>query len=177
VSAADGVGGTASTGAGASKFLADRTVGRLARWLRLLGYDTVWDGRSEPPGLLARAEHEGRILLTRDTLLAERRAVHRGRVRAVLLRGDHLAEQLQQLRTEEGLQRVGPARCLVCNGELRSLGVEDVRSRVPPYVAATQEKFTYCPVCDRVTWQATHWDDMCRRMTEAGFDDVGSFHV
>jgi uncharacterized protein len=172
-----GTGATAEAGAGATEFLADRTVGRLARWLRLLGYDTVWDGDSGPPRLLARAEKEGRVLLTRDTLLVERRAVHKGRVRAVLVRCDHLAGQLQQLRTEEGLHQVGPARCLVCNGEVRSLGVDEVRRRVPPFVAATQSVFTYCPHCDRVTWPATHWDDMCRRMREVGFADVGTPHA
>ena len=151
------------------KILVDRTLGRLARWLRLLGYDTVWDAQAGPAELLARAEREGRLLLTRDTLLVERRAVHRGRVRAVLVRGDRLPEQLRQLRIEQGLHRVGPPRCLVCNGPLREVSPDEVRQRVPPYVAATQDRFTYCPVCDRVTWPATHWDDMQQRLAEAGF--------
>ena len=153
--------------------LVDGTLGRLARWLRLLGYDAANDGEAGPADLVARAEAEGRVLLTRDTLLVERRAVHRGRVRAVLVRGDTLSEQLEQLRAEEGLRRVGPPRCLVCNGELQHLSVDDVRDRVPPYVAATQASFTYCPVCDRVTWPATHWADMTRRLAEAGLLDEG----
>jgi uncharacterized protein with PIN domain len=49
---------------------------------------------------------------------------------------------------------------------------EEVRDRVPAYVAATEEKFTYCPVCDRVTWPATHWDDMQQRLAEAGIVDA-----
>jgi uncharacterized protein len=150
-------------------FLADRTLGRLARWLRLLGYDTVWDAAAGATDLLARAEREDRVLLTRDTLLVERRAVHRGRVRAILVRGDTLAEQLRQLRFEEGLHPVGLPRCLVCNSSLEELSVDAVRQRIPPYVAATQEHFAYCPVCDRVTWPATHWDDMRRRLDDAGF--------
>jgi len=152
--------------------LVDRTLGRLARWLRLLGYDTIWDGDAGPAELLSRAEREGRVVLTRDTLLVERRAVHRGRVRAVLVRGDLPTDQLRQLQAEEGLHRVGPPRCLVCNSALDDLSPDQVRHRVPPYVAATQAKFTYCPVCDRVTWSATHWDDMRRRLGEAGLVDV-----
>jgi uncharacterized protein with PIN domain len=151
------------------KLLVDRTLGRLARWLRVLGYDTVWDGDAGPAELLARAEREERLLLTRDTLLVERRAVHRGRVRAVLVRHDTLPEQLRQLRIEDGLHRVGPPRCLVCNGILEDVGLEEARQRIPPYVATTQKKFTYCPICDRITWSATHWDEIRRRLAEAGF--------
>jgi uncharacterized protein with PIN domain len=151
------------------KLLVDRTLGRLVRWLRLLGYDAAWDAQAGQAELLARAECEDRILLTRDTLLVERRAVRRGRVRAVLVRGDLLAAQLEQLRTEEGLHRVGPPRCLVCGSRLLPMTPDEVHARVPPYVAATQHVFTYCPVCDRITWPATHWDDMRRRLVEAGF--------
>jgi uncharacterized protein with PIN domain len=151
------------------RLLVDRTLGRLARWLRVLGYDTVWDRDAGPADVIARAEREGRVILTRDTLLVERRAVHAGRVRAVLVRGDKVPAQLVQLRVEEGMHRVGPARCLVCNSHLQSVSCEEVRLRVPPYVARTQEEFTYCPVCDRITWPATHWLDMERRLAEAGF--------
>lgn len=150
------------------RFLVDRTLGRLARLLRLLGYDTAWERAAGPAALLARAETEDRLLLTRDTLLVERRAVHRGRVRALLVRGDTLPEQVEQLRAEIGLQRVGPPRCLVCNSPLEEVGLEQVRDRVPPYVAGTQQCFTHCPVCDRVTWPATHWQDMERRLAELG---------
>jgi uncharacterized protein with PIN domain len=152
------------------KLLVDRTLGRLARWLRLLGYDTVWDREADPAALLLRAELDGRALLTRDTLLVERRAVRRRRVRAVLLRGDLLFEQLRQLQTEEGLHRGGPPRCMVCNASLECVSPDEVRHRVPAYVAETQDRFTYCPACDRVTWRATHWDDMQRRLSEAGLD-------
>lgn len=151
------------------RLLVDRTLGRLARWLRLLGYDTVWDRSADPAELLARARSEGRLLLTRDTLLMERRAVRRGQVRAVLVRHDLIADQLQQIRLEEGLERLDSPRCLVCNGTLETRTVEEVRERVPPYVVRTQTRFNYCPVCDRVTWPATHWEDMQRRLAEAGF--------
>lgn len=151
------------------KFLADRTVGRLARYLRMLGHDTVWDPRADVHGLLARASAEQRTLLTRDTLLVQRRAVRRGIVQAVLVRDDRVVDQLKQLRCELGLRREGPSRCLVCNSSLRELPPTSVKDRVPPYVAATQDRFRYCPVCDRVTWAATHWKDMERRLREAGY--------
>jgi uncharacterized protein len=150
------------------KLLLDRNLGRLARLLRLLGYDTAWERNAGPAALLARAESESRLLLTRDTLLVERRAVHLGRVRAVLVCGNTLPEQLEQLRPELGLQRVGPPRCLVCNSPLDEVSPEQVRDRVPPYVAATQQRFTYCQACDRITWPATHWQNMERHLAELG---------
>lgn len=154
------------------RLLADRTVGRLARYLRMVGYDTVWDPAASAGALLQRAETEGRVVLTRDRLLVERRPVRRGSVRAVLVRHDLVGDQLAQVREELGLRRMQPPRCLVCNGALVDMPAAEARRRVPPYVAATQERFTYCPVCDRVTWPATHWRDMQRRLCEAGFPDA-----
>jgi len=153
------------------RLLLDQTLGRLARWLRLLGCDTVWDRSAGPAELLARAQREDRVLLTRDTLLGERREVRRGLVRTVLVRDDLLVDQLRQLRIEEGLHLWGEPRCMVCNSPLEPRTLQEVREWVPPYVAQTQTRFTYCPSCNRVTWQATHWKRMERRLVEAGFGD------
>lgn len=151
------------------RLLVDRTLGRLARWLRLLGYDTVWERSAGPAELLASAQEQDRVILTRDTLLVERRAIRRGLVRAVLVRDDLLVDQLRQLRVEQGLQRRGEPRCLVCNSALEPRVLRKVRERVPPYVAQTQTRFTFCPACGRVTWPGTHWEHMQRRLAEAGF--------
>jgi uncharacterized protein with PIN domain len=149
-------------------FLLDKTVGRLARWLRVLGYDAAWDPSASPRELLQRAREQSRILLTRDTLLVRRREVSRGVVRAVLVRHDSLVDQLLQLREELGLRPRGDPRCMVCNGTLQTIEREAVRNRVPPYVAATETDFHYCSACDRVTWPATHWQGMRRILERAG---------
>lgn len=150
-------------------FLLDKTVGRLARWLRVLGYDAAWDPSASPRELLQRAGEESRILLTRDTLLIRRPEVNRGVVRAVLVRHDLLVDQLRQLREELGLRPLGDPRCMVCNGTLQTIAREAVQNRVPPYVAATETDFHYCPACDRVTWPATHWQGMMGILERAGF--------
>ena len=100
----------------------------------------------------------------------ERRAVRRGRVIAVLVRDDLLVEQLRQLRLESRARRVAEPRCMVCGSVLEPLTAEEVGERVQPYVAMTQTRFTYCPRCDRITWPATHWEHMERRLAEAGFE-------
>ena len=150
-------------------FLLDKTVGRLARWLRVLGYDAAWNASASPRELLRRAGEEGRVLITRDTLLVHRREVNRGVVRAVLVRHDILVAQLRQLREDLGLRPQGDPRCMVCNATLQTIERKEVQSRVPPYVAATETEFRYCPACDRVTWPATHWQGMMRILEQAGF--------
>jgi uncharacterized protein len=150
-----------------SRLILDQTLGRLARWLRFLGYDVIWDRSSDPGRLLAQAEEEGRVLLTRDTLLPLRRVVRLGQVRLILVPDDLLMDQLRQLRMEEGLCRQAEPRCLVCNSLLQYRCVDEIRDRIPPYVALTQRRFGSCPRCDRVTWPATHWENMERLLLEA----------
>lgn len=150
------------------RFLLDEMLGRLARWLRVLGYDADWAGGRPDDELLAAAEAEGRLLLTRDTRLLERRAIRRGRVRAHFVRHDHLEDQLGQLREELGLAPVGPPRCLVCNSPLAPVSAEEARPYVPPYVAATQTSFRYCPYCRRVMWPGTHWEEMRKLLRDVG---------
>ncbi|GAB4258435.1 MAG: hypothetical protein Kow00122_16150 [Thermoleophilia bacterium] len=149
--------GLPHTPAGRPRFLADEMLGRLARWLRVMGYDTEWKAAVADADLLRQAESEGRVLLTRDTGLMERRAVRRGRVRAVFVRDDILEDQLRQLTSEEGL-RPGSPRCMVCNGELEPISRQRARPHVPAYVGLTQVAFRRCRGCGRVVWPGSHWE-------------------
>jgi len=134
------------------KLLADGMLGRLARWLRILGYDTVFDAQADDWALIRRARAEGRLLLTRDRQLAARRGVP-----ALLIKGEELVAQLRQV-----VDAVGPSpegvytRCSVCNGILLPLEREKARLRVPPYVYRTCQEFHLCQSCDRVYWRGTH---------------------
>lgn len=147
-------------------FLADSMLGKLARWLRALGFDAAYERAMEDGDLVERARAEGRILLTRD-----RRLLHRRRlVRGLLVEADEPAAQLRQLRHDLGL-RFDPdrwfRRCLDCNLPMRSASADEVRNRVPPYVLATQQVFASCPGCGKVYWAATHVEGMRRRLEEA----------
>ena len=138
----------------AHAFLADCNVGRLARWLRVLGYDAAYESRIADPELVARALAEGRVLLTRDADLTQRRVIANGTLPAVLLRSDHVEDQLRQVIQEIGLESPsleggGLTRCLECNQELEPRDKAQVAHRLPPYVRATQERFSQCP---RAAW-------------------------
>ena len=147
------------------RFLADSNVGRLARWLRAYGYDAVYASQMDDRQLIARALAEGRVLLTRDADLTQRRVVARGTVRAVLLGSDRVGDQLRQVVGELGLAGGRQlTRCLECNVELEPRPKADVSDRLPPYVRATQTRFSECPQCHRVYWPGTHWARMRERL-------------
>jgi uncharacterized protein with PIN domain len=145
------------------RFVADCNVGRLARWLRALGYDTAFHPHIRDPDLVRLALAENRVLLTRDTDMLQRRVLASGAVRAILIRDDNVADQLRQVVAELGLDTgLALSRCLECNQELEARRPVEVATRVPPHVRATQARYSECPSCGRVFWPGSHW----RRMRE-----------
>jgi uncharacterized protein with PIN domain len=131
-------------------------VGTLAKWLRILGYDTCFDPELDDHQLVRLARAEGRVLLTRDRELARRPGLN-----AVLLTGESLQAQIGQVLTELNLEPERSfSRCPVCNEQLAKVDRETAHARVPAYVARTQELFRACPGCRRVYWRGTHWQQM-----------------
>jgi hypothetical protein len=140
---------------GPARFVVDAMLGRLARWLRLLGHDTLYDPAADDRELARCAAATGRVLLTRDRGLLARRIVTRG----MLVEHDDLGGQLRQVAAACGLT-LDPARCFTrcpaCNTETVDAPRETVAGRVPPFVLRTQERFRACPGCGRVYWAGTH---------------------
>ena len=142
------------------RFVADVMLGRLARWLRALGYDTVYRRDAADRQLLGLALREDRRLLTRDTALARL-----ARERGLLIRRDGLDDQLREVVDACGLPEPGLlTRCLECNLPLERIGRSAVRDRVPPYTFATQVEFQTCPGCGRVYWPGTHAASILARL-------------
>lgn len=142
------------------RFLADEMLGTLARWLRMMGYDTEYARDLLDSEVLELARAEGRIVLTRDRQLAERARDH-----GLLIESDTLEEQLEQVISTFGLRSDRPmTRCTVCNGELRTVGREEVRGSVPERVLSLRTEFYLCPDCGQIYWKGTHWEDIERRL-------------
>src|SRR2546430_17490788 len=121
------------------RFLADCNVGRLARWLRALGYDASYHARIGDSELVREAAAENRVVLTRDRDLTKRRGITTGIVRAILIRDDEGTQQLRQGVAELGLElKEAPTRCIGCNSELEARVAAMAAQRVPPYVLRTQ---------------------------------------
>src|SRR4030081_1312434 len=115
------------------RFLADCNVGRLARWLRALGYDASYHTRIGDADLVREAAAESRVLLTRDRDLTKRRVIQSGVVRAILIRDDEVTKQLRQVFAELGLElNEALTRCIECNSVLKSRLPASVAERAPP---------------------------------------------
>jgi uncharacterized protein with PIN domain len=141
-------------------FVADAMLGTLAKWLRILGYDTLYDPALDDYQLMRLARAEGRVLLTRDRELAGRRGVH-----ALLIESEDLDGQIRQVMAGLDLEPDRSfSRCPVCNEPLQPLDREAARARVPAYVAQTHQTFKICPGCQRVYWRGSHWQRMAGRL-------------
>ena len=149
------------------RLFADAMLGGMARWLRTLGLDVAYDPALDDPELVELAAREGRVILTRDKKLVERRLARRH----LLIASDQVGEQVRQVLDAFSI-RVDPnrvlSRCLRCNVPLVELPTEQALPRVPPFVARTQTQFRECPACHRVFWPATHAARMRQRLAALG---------
>ncbi len=140
------------------KFIADGMLGKLTRWLRMLGQDATYSNQFEDTELIAMAEKEHRVLLTRDLELYQR-AIAKD-VDAVYVEGQTEAEKLAELATrfetplEIDLKR---SRCPRCNTKIRSTPKENLADKVERNTFIYYDKFWKCPKCGNVYWQGAHW--------------------
>jgi len=141
------------------RLLVDAMLGRLAKWLRLVGYDAVYwrDGSDE--ALIQAARADARLIVTRDHQLAGRRGVA-----AILIAAETLDAQIAEARAALGGDPQPFTRCPECNSVLAELSRADARDLVPPYVWHTQTQFRRCPECSRAYWKGTHWLAMAAKV-------------
>jgi len=149
-------------------FIIDQNVGKLAKLMRLLGFDSFFFTGENDSQMVNLALFEKRIILTRDTHILERRLVTKKRVRAILIKTDKPELQITQVVQELGLQNqlLPFTLCLECNRPLRPIAKDLISARVPPYVFQTQNEFVECPGCLRVFWKGTHWNAMLQRLNK-----------
>ncbi len=152
------------------RFIVDHNVGKLARWLRMMGYDSLFFEGPDDSVMVRQALAESRIILTRDTEIMKRRVVAQGRLKVILFNSEAPEQQRRQLL--DSLDLVEGAcpftLCLECNVFLIERSPAEVRDRVPPFVYRTQEQYMECPNCRRVYWRGTHWQAMKRKLEEMG---------
>jgi uncharacterized protein with PIN domain len=143
------------------KFIVDKTLGKLAKWLRILGYDAIYWRSDDLTGLLGRALEEGRNLITKDTKLYQ----GKGSVRALLIRDDNPFLQLQEAVRHFRIplnKEMLFSRCLTCNAPLEDVSPEEVKEEVPDYIYHTHQEFSRCPSCRKVYWAGSHYGHMAQ---------------
>jgi uncharacterized protein with PIN domain/sulfur carrier protein ThiS len=148
-----------------TRFVLDVHLGRLAKLLRMLGFDALYSNDLDDGSLSRISASEHRILLTRDRELLKRSAVSHG----YCVRSTQALEQMREVIGRFDLAgKIKPfSRCLRCNAPLRRLARREAARNVPPYVAASYRGFRACPRCARVYWRGTHWERMRRLISPA----------
>jgi len=135
------------------RFILTGELGRLCKWLRILGYDTVLEKDNRV--LVIKSLREERIILTRDTKMSRYTGT-----RMIKIKSDFVEEQLVQVVNELNL-KIDKERlftiCVLCDENLEKVEKESVKDEVPPYVYDTQDLFMRCPRCKKVYWQGSHW--------------------
>jgi uncharacterized protein with PIN domain len=140
------------------RFVADGMLGSLARWLRIMGYDTTYRKDAADGELASSAAAESRTILTRDLELA--RAPN-----AFLVESDVLDEQLAAVVGRFGLAfRESETRCSGCNGELADASKDDVKGQVPDGAFSNNDRFWRCTSCGKIFWKGSHWIGITERL-------------
>lgn len=146
------------------KFVLDAHLGKLAAYLRMLGFDTAYQICASDPDLAQISKDEKRILLTRDRGLLKRAAVTHG----YWIREIDSRRQAAETITRFDLRRlVRPfTRCMACNGSISVVAKEAIRERVPEQVWERHERFRTCLQCRRVYWEGTHYAWMVDKIAQ-----------
>ena len=133
-------------------------LGKLAKWLKVLGFDARYSPRAQDDELLAVARSEARTLLTRDRALLQRA---KG-ILSLLIAGERWEDQIRLVLAHfELIDSVRPyTRCLKCNVELAPLSRDQAANFVPPFALERAVSFALCPSCGRIYWPGTHFEAM-----------------
>jgi uncharacterized protein len=140
----------------APRFLLDGMLGSLARWLRILGYDTLYHVDMEDDKLRAEAKDSHRVLVTRDAEL-HRQAVKTGLL-SVLIYSEHIRGQLRELVDAQGIS-LAPVntRCPRCNGNLEPVEKDEITGKVPLESYNVFDEYWVCTDCNAIYWKGSHW--------------------
>jgi uncharacterized protein with PIN domain len=142
------------------RFIADHMLGSLARWLRFMGYDTVYPGPMNDRDIVHLAKEEGRVLLTRDRELSKARSVE-----SLYIESTDLENQLDQVLSKFMMTgKISLSRCSLCNSVLELVEKEGVKEFVPERVFELRDSFWYCRKCHKYYWAGTHFEKIMEKI-------------
>lgn len=134
-------------------------LGRLAKWMRLLGFDTMYYRNTNGKTIIYHSRKEDRTILTRSKILAEKSD------NATLIESEHIMDQLKQITNIVDIESPF-SRCPICNIETEEVKRETIQEKVPPYVFEIHKDFKKCPECNRVFWKGTHYKEIKKVINE-----------
>lgn len=145
------------------KFLVDNMLGRLGKWLRILGYDTLYLSEASDNSLVKRAVRDKRILLTRDQELFEKAPKRR----CVLIKEIQYLAQLKETVKKLKLKPVSRrffTICLECNQPVKRVYKAKIQKRVPEDVYRYRKFFWKCPKCKKIFWKGSHYENTLKKI-------------
>jgi uncharacterized protein len=147
------------------RFIADTMLGKLVKWLRVMGIDVVYDAAAPSDEVVHAAAREGRVLLTRNHRLAWRQE-NTAPASFLFIESNYYHEQVRQVVEKFGSELAIHlfTRCLRCNTLLQTVAREGIIGEVPPYILASQTVFMHCVACNRVYWAGTHRHRMLQQL-------------
>ena len=151
-----------------SIFIVDAMLGKIAKKLRLLGYDSLYSSNMEDDKLLRIAKEENRILITKDVPLIEK--AKKQQIVTIQITKNNEIDQLLQINEKAKLEKCiingSSSRCPVCNGELKSIEKNSVSGKIPIGVFEKINKFWACIKCGKIYWEGTHIKNLQKFTTE-----------
>lgn len=135
-------------------FIVDKMLGRLTKWLRLFGYDTVYFTGDKDSELVFESIRQQRVLLTRDNGISKRKPF-----KVIFIKSEKLFEQIEQLKNGLNLKIDEEkifTRCVECNTLVEKIEKEKVKNMVPLFIFETHNDFSYCSNCQKTYWQGSH---------------------
>lgn len=143
------------------KFIADCMLGKLSRWMRILGFDVLFM-KDNDDIILETAEKEKRIILTKDTRMGSRK--FKGKI--YFVEGEDWRTQLKEVLDRFSLwDKIEPfTRCPNCGTPLKIVRKDRVKYLVPSFIYDQKETFSFCKKCEKVFWEGTHMDDMEKKI-------------
>jgi uncharacterized protein with PIN domain len=145
------------------KFIADRTLGKLARKLRILGFDAIYWGGGNLEEACKAAVAEGRVLLTRSRKIQGKPVDLQFLVIEANNPQEQIRETLSKLHLEPAAEKFF-SRCLMCNQDLLPIAKEEAEGKVPDFIYRSYNSFHVCPRCHRIYWPGTHLQKMKKEM-------------
>ncbi|MGQ9618527.1 MAG: DUF5615 family PIN-like protein [Candidatus Aminicenantia bacterium] len=145
------------------KFLADCMLGKLCRWMRILGFDVLYMKGSDEE-ILKTAEREKRIILTKDSRMGHKKFM----ARIYFVKNENWKGQIKEVLEEFSLrEKIKPfTRCPECNTPLKIVNRGRVRFLVPSFIYQKEDEFALCKKCEKIFWQGSHLKDMGKKIKD-----------
>lgn len=150
------------------RFVIDGMLGKLTRWLRMLGHDVEYFNSLDDSELMKAAKSEDRVLLTKDVRLYQKAATEG--LEAFLVEGKTQSENLAQLAKRYSLKLgvdIFQSRCPLCNSRIKPVSKEEVLERIPESTSRYYDEFWECGNCKKVYWQGSHWKRISKTLGQA----------